>query len=269
MLVHFAGIGDKASVANQWSEIAEQHLSEWELEAKYTALPREVDDFWDVQQRLLESEHREWMAVVEEAMALVQGFKQVVGTLQGDVEVEEEVLGRVRDEMVKLTGMCESVVELEEVRKGVVRLQEVCRFTRPFHLSTRGAQVASHAVKQVAEAPASTQARTSLLQAIDRTNKEKLRKAFQAVREAEQLLSNTTASGTGTHVPDIRAQLSTLKDLLVAVPEDPAAIQSARVELGKVMAEQLEEVRKGEEMRRLEELSGLREGEGRENARAG
>lgn len=60
-----------------------------------------------------------------------------------------------------------------------------------------------------------------------------------------------------THVPDIRAQLSTLKDLLVAVPEDPAAIQAARVDLEKVIAEHLEEMRKVEESRKLEELAVL------------
>ncbi|GIK05255.1 hypothetical protein Aspvir_009359 [Aspergillus viridinutans] len=46
LLVHFAGIGDREKNINRSCELSEMHDPEWDIDATYTAYPREVSEFW-------------------------------------------------------------------------------------------------------------------------------------------------------------------------------------------------------------------------------
>lgn len=46
LVVHFAGVGNKLERMNYWSDIAEKHLPDWEVEIVHTSYPEEIEDFW-------------------------------------------------------------------------------------------------------------------------------------------------------------------------------------------------------------------------------
>jgi len=46
LLVHFAGVGDRAARMEYWLTRVEEHDPEWEIELKYTSYPSEVKNYW-------------------------------------------------------------------------------------------------------------------------------------------------------------------------------------------------------------------------------
>ncbi|KAL9109431.1 MAG: hypothetical protein Q9227_005939 [Pyrenula ochraceoflavens] len=47
MMVHFAGVPDRQTRMDEYMDIFEKHMPEWEIEVKYTSYPSEMDEFWE------------------------------------------------------------------------------------------------------------------------------------------------------------------------------------------------------------------------------
>ena len=90
LLVHFAGVPNRDVRMNDWCDIAEQHLPDWEVEIIHTSYRDEISQFWSDKARQDADMAEELKKFQEEVQSLVEQTDAELSEYRQNLTTEEQ-----------------------------------------------------------------------------------------------------------------------------------------------------------------------------------
>jgi lipopolysaccharide biosynthesis glycosyltransferase len=123
LVVHFAGIGNKQERMDYWSDIAEQHLPDWEREIESTSYREEIQSYWGERKEQVKMREQELETLKLSANEFVAETDRNLTVYRDQLTPDEitkidEAKAKVKDVAGKdkLDSISAAVTDLEEVR---------------------------------------------------------------------------------------------------------------------------------------------------------
>ena len=214
MLVHFAGLGEKQKRANYWSEIAERHMPEWELNITYTSYPGEISVYWDMKKDQEASQRKTLAEAIEDALELADDTAAQIVKFQAKLDPSEQ--HKIFEKVDDVRSACANPIGKDVVEKAVEELQQVLPFS-----SHVGFSRSNDTLKTT---------KKFLNLAID-TRQEIIRHAHEALLASETILSSGVDPKFESIVKDIGEKSARLRDLLMTAAHEETAVEQATMEL--------------------------------------
>lgn len=126
LLVHFAGVPDRAQRMELWLQRVEEHNPEWEVELKYTSYPTEVKDYWWEMGQLRDTRRKELAGARKVAENLRDQVQEQLREYQD--RMEENPKKRIEHELEHMETILDDKYmgeDVEQLNRTVKILKEV------------------------------------------------------------------------------------------------------------------------------------------------